>query len=604
MFFGACYAPSSENFNNIASPDIPEVSYELKEIRSLNDIVGDTIKVFGYGLFDFEVESNINSFHSGIITIDSTVIERFNSLTNWFSIDLPDTPSGTYKLEIKTYFNTLSGSIADQLGSEFFEISQYWIIDFKNEPCLEAKFNEPIITDNSIIISWEQNEPLNHIEYRVIRSPYKNYDWGYIYYSDNAYENYFEVDDLPGGKFDYRVFTRCQNVYNNYGKGPWTTIDAGSINLKIQDSQKGFYPIYWNPAPIKKNFDTYSIESTFDEYEKFDLNTSSHIDTTSYIPEIIGSSAEIWINATTRLGETISSNRVNISHDDQFNSFDKESEFYYDKQTNNTFLITNSSIKEISTSNGEILRNLKNIVSPKATKDFFIGLDVESEINDEFIVRLDKNSFEIIDKLSKNQLFGEDRTLKEIEPSYQSNYMLVGTTDSQGNNPQVHYIDYLSQSIIASYSTDNIDLDMSISTLGNYYIVNYIFYEYLATQNSFTLYELDSYAEKYFFNSYQNEFYFVSATISAYSVFSKKRTSNHTRVFSRTKRKGYNESSLYFDRFSSTFLTLYDKLLYIIDLDNMKKGSVFTNNISAKHAYSNGYVYSSDGYKLEIELRD
>lgn len=132
IFLSRCaFDSNDEHFNTLAIPDPTTIGVSLNTIDLAKYNLGDTIDLYGTTSFSFSLIGNHGEIESATVFLSSSG-NSWNHLstgrTNSFRIDRSQLSNGTFVLRLDIIARTGSGSLADVVGAEKFNITQKWVV--------------------------------------------------------------------------------------------------------------------------------------------------------------------------------------------------------------------------------------------------------------------------------------------------------------------------------------------------------------------------------------------------------------------------------------------------------------------------------------------
>ena len=189
----ACtYTPDEEYFKPVDHPDDPGLSIKLNDYPD-----GDTIYIYSTTEFNFSVDTDNRPVDDVEVLLGNQVIStslgRFSISSNYQS-------SGTYELKIQFKSPSRTGSLADKLGLEKYQVWKKWIVkaDFEGPPKPVLKFS---IENGFLKLSWDKYTKPN-FEYYVISGQNGSATGAYI---DDPQQNFWIDSAYVGGFASYSV---------------------------------------------------------------------------------------------------------------------------------------------------------------------------------------------------------------------------------------------------------------------------------------------------------------------------------------------------------------------------------------------------------------
>lgn len=242
IILSACvFSPSEENFVEIEkniSP--PEISDQILDLNS------DTLFVWKYTRFNFNLTAGDVAIHSAVVSYNNSEL-NFGSGQGSFDVNPSTIQEGTYKVEIKAYTGSGTGSLADKLGAEGYEFQREWVLVVEKPKIPDIKLALGI-ENGYLKISWNKVDKPYFRSYRLLV-----YDNGAHDFYSREYTNRnitsFVDSTYVGGNI---TFNLSVNYYdeNNYEKWAENQISYDfPINIKFKEN-KDSLTISWNKNPF------------------------------------------------------------------------------------------------------------------------------------------------------------------------------------------------------------------------------------------------------------------------------------------------------------------------------------------------------------------
>ncbi|MBI5325081.1 MAG: hypothetical protein HZB41_07405 [Ignavibacteriae bacterium] len=281
LILNSCrYEPTSVNEVNIEQPGNFYIPIELNPLDSV-------IKVYYPVEFNYKFSPGKGKVKEVLIKFSGNEVPIYHGLDtiNNFTFDPGNFSNGEYELTIRIRVTSGTGSYADKVGAEIYELNYKWKIiiskfDFNfNFACKVVKEN------NKLKISWDKLDYYGFKGYLVKKNkdfPYDNKD----YFSDtihNVNDIVYYDDSFIGGRSTYiikAIFSRPGfNDFEKYSKVE-TYTDFPEISNFEQTGLE--YKINWTKCYYTNNFKSYSIIDKYGSSEK-ELFSTENINDTSKI---------------------------------------------------------------------------------------------------------------------------------------------------------------------------------------------------------------------------------------------------------------------------------------------------------------------------------
>jgi hypothetical protein len=116
------FSPSKENFMEVET-DVqkPVITDQILDLNA------DTLFVWKYTRFNFNLTAGKVPIHATVVNYCNVTLS-FASGTGSFDVNPSGIEDGTYKVEIKAYTGSGTGSLADKLGAEGYEFTRSWVL--------------------------------------------------------------------------------------------------------------------------------------------------------------------------------------------------------------------------------------------------------------------------------------------------------------------------------------------------------------------------------------------------------------------------------------------------------------------------------------------
>ncbi len=130
MLSNCVFESEDEYFNKLAIPDPTNVR-GISTVDLTNYNPGDTIDLFGTTSFEFSLKGNHGKIESGTVFLSGSG-DSWNFITDdaisSFKIDMGELSNGISVLKLNLITKTGSGSLADVVGAEKFNITMKWVV--------------------------------------------------------------------------------------------------------------------------------------------------------------------------------------------------------------------------------------------------------------------------------------------------------------------------------------------------------------------------------------------------------------------------------------------------------------------------------------------
>lgn len=153
-------------------PDPSTVGVSIRTVDLAKYNPGDTIDLFGTTSFAFSLSGNYGEIESATVYL-SGAGDSWNYITNGqetsFTIGRSDLSNGTFVLKLDLITRTGSGSLADAVGAEKFNITQKWVVRIDLSPPQQI-VPIIIIEDGFLTLHWPAYIKSNFQSYVVNRT--------------------------------------------------------------------------------------------------------------------------------------------------------------------------------------------------------------------------------------------------------------------------------------------------------------------------------------------------------------------------------------------------------------------------------------------------
>lgn len=235
------FSPSKENFIEV-NKDVPapEITNQVLDLET------DTLFVWKYTRFNFNLTAGNVAVHSVLLNFNNTNTE-FASGQGSFEVNPSAFQPGTYKVEIKVYTGSGTGSLADKVGAEGYEFKREWTLIIEKPQIPDIKIT-PSIENGYLKFSWNKVDKPYFKSYRII-----GYDNGVYNTYSREYKNRnitsFVDSTYVGGNI---TFNLSVNYYDENNNDAWTQKQVTynfPISIKFREN-KDSLRISWNKNPF------------------------------------------------------------------------------------------------------------------------------------------------------------------------------------------------------------------------------------------------------------------------------------------------------------------------------------------------------------------
>lgn len=260
----------------------------------------DTIKIFQATNLNF----NFDTDGLGVLLAEMTLQDRrweFSSRSGSVDIDPDNFDNGLFKLSLTMYLQSGSGSLADKLGAEGYQITKEWNILIDDRNVTNTPPIKSINDDGYLVINWPECRSDNFIGYEISYGSQIHFEVDTI---TERSQNYL-VDSLYiGGRYSFRV--TCILVDGNQ-RGELFSFEEPPPQIYVEEISIDSLRIMWDKSPYNVR---YRLEVGRDDYYYFE----NREDTTFTIPQIpLGESINLnlctrplspgpWVGGSNRCG--------------------------------------------------------------------------------------------------------------------------------------------------------------------------------------------------------------------------------------------------------------------------------------------------------------
>ena len=241
VFYSCVFSPTKENFIEV-NKDVPapEITDQVLDLES------DTLFVWKYTRFNFNLTAGNVAIHSVVVNFNNTNAE-FGSGQGSFEVNPSVIPSGTYKVEIKVYTGSGTGSLADKVGAEGYEFKREWTLIVEKPQIPDIKIT-PGIENGYLKFSWNKVDKPYFKSYKIT-----GYDNGVFNTYSREYKNKnitsFVDSTYVGGSI---TFNLSINYYNENNNDAWVQGQITynfPVSIKFREDKDSLH-ISWNKNPF------------------------------------------------------------------------------------------------------------------------------------------------------------------------------------------------------------------------------------------------------------------------------------------------------------------------------------------------------------------
>ena len=249
LFLTACtYSPEEEYFKDIKKTESPNATITLNEIAE-----DHTIYVYGANEFSYSTYPGIQVEMVEIL-FDGQVIFSNYGASGRFYLNQYLLTEGTHELMIRYLTASGSGSLADKIGAEKFQVWRTWKVEVDLSPPTPP---DPVLskTANGILkISWTPCTRQDFISYQIYLS--ENSMQSKSITITNSGQTSYLVDNYVGGyNLTYSVYVETRNGIVS-GGGTITDYVESTATFNANDST---FDLSWDGADYAGAFKSYTI---------------------------------------------------------------------------------------------------------------------------------------------------------------------------------------------------------------------------------------------------------------------------------------------------------------------------------------------------------
>ena len=268
VFLTGCeYVLKEENVLNIEKPG------ELHRIDLSILPEADTIFISEKQVFDYAINTYGLKFKKVEFRVDEHLYWEMTSKSGSFTLDPMYLLNGVYKLSMKVYTNSGTGSLADKLGGEGFWAQRIWTVKISKQT------TGGIITPVDSTIDNSPTIPIRNVKSEIIAGGYLKFSWPKVnrkdFYCYRIYWNktptdivHYKANDTTyidstyfGGPKTFRVdYSRLHDYLDVYGE----SISLNDAYPVISVTGKGLdsVTIHWTKSKYRVRYEVKDETST------------------------------------------------------------------------------------------------------------------------------------------------------------------------------------------------------------------------------------------------------------------------------------------------------------------------------------------------------
>ena len=248
---------------------LTEIEYDFSDIQVNFDDSSDTLRVSGNIQLQFNMDFSGREIQSSTVFLNNE--ELPNAITygsNGYSIRLntTDYEDGYFNLALSFIVKSGSGSLADQLETEFLTVDLTKVLFIDNSPVSPLQILNQNIVNGELQVTWNKYNGFG----------FQGYSIGCLHIA-NANDTIGAICNYAGGKTNIRLELKAkqQSATTHYS---YSDDLNGSATLD-NDHLK----ISWDPTPYYKNFLFYEVStSDLTQNHSFNSQTFREINQTNF----------------------------------------------------------------------------------------------------------------------------------------------------------------------------------------------------------------------------------------------------------------------------------------------------------------------------------
>ena len=263
------------------------------------DLEQDTIFVYGSRTIRFAFDAGRSDVLMVKLMIDGIVVDSVEQSSGTLDYDSWVEKPTIRELELQLTVTSGSGSIADKLHAEGYQLSQKWIMVHDKYLAGNVKHT---IDNGQLLLSWDSYRAKDFKAYEIVRGNY--------YYTTigETSDLHFYIDKYVGEGATFTVNVLLQNGQSrSWGN---VAVPKEIPTPRLVSTGESSYIVTWSPTSYYKSFKAYHL--TVDYAAKQSFNSLN--DTTVSINAVFGDKIQLEL-----LVEPVEGNKeYNASNPDQF----------------------------------------------------------------------------------------------------------------------------------------------------------------------------------------------------------------------------------------------------------------------------------------------
>lgn len=283
VFLTGCeYVLKEENVLDIEKPgELPRIDLSITP-------VDDTIFISEKQVFDYAINTYGLKFQKVEFKLGSYSSWEKTTTSGSFTVDPTFLSNGVYKLSMKVYTNSGTGSLADKLGGEGFWAQRIWTVKISGQT---TGGTTPPITPVDSTIDNSPTIPIRNVKSEIIAGGYLKFSWPKVNRKDfKCYRIYwnktptdivhYKANDTTyidstyfGGPKTFRVdYSRLRDYLDIYGQ----SISLNDAYPVLSATGKGLdsVTIHWTKSKYRVRYEVQDGNSSSVVLFKSDTDTS------------------------------------------------------------------------------------------------------------------------------------------------------------------------------------------------------------------------------------------------------------------------------------------------------------------------------------------